>query len=69
MKDQYVGDINHFEKYAILRVLQRASGTPLIAARRPLRDDPAGERFEDDLDGGRRVNGAGQGRVGIDRSS
>jgi hypothetical protein len=30
MKDQYVGDINDFEKYAILRALQGASQLPLV---------------------------------------
>lgn len=30
MKDQYVGDINDFEKYSILRTLSRASELPLV---------------------------------------
>src|SRR5688572_28434035 len=30
MKDQYVGDINDFYKYSILRAFQRESGLPLI---------------------------------------
>jgi len=30
MKDQYVGDLNDFEKYALLRVLGPVSGLPLL---------------------------------------
>jgi hypothetical protein len=43
MKDQYVGDINDFEKYAVLRALQNACGLPLVVCWMLTESDESGE--------------------------
>ena len=43
MKDQYVGDINDFEKYALLRALQGASQLPLVVCWMLTAPDATGE--------------------------
>jgi len=43
MKDQYVGDIGDFEKYSVLRALQRASGLPLVVCWMLTAPDTTGE--------------------------
>jgi hypothetical protein len=43
VKDQYVGDINDFEKYAILRALQGASQLPLVICWMLTAPDETGE--------------------------
>lgn len=43
MKDQYVGDINDFEKYAILRALDRACELPLVVCWMLTAPDATGE--------------------------
>lgn len=43
VKDQYVGDINDFEKYAILRALRDASGLPIVVCWMLTASDESGE--------------------------
>jgi hypothetical protein len=43
VKDQYVGDINDFEKYAVLRSLATASGLPLVVCWMLTAADDSGE--------------------------
>lgn len=43
MKDQYVGDINDFEKYAILRALSEAGRLPLVVCWMLTEPDGTGE--------------------------
>jgi hypothetical protein len=43
VKDQYVGDINDFEKYSILRALGHASGLPLVVCWMLTAPDSTGE--------------------------
>jgi hypothetical protein len=48
VKDQYVGDIGDFEKYSLLRALQRASGLPLVVCWMLTRPDATGEGAKTD---------------------
>jgi hypothetical protein len=48
VKDQYVGDINDFEKYAILRALRNASNLPLVVCWLLTKPDATGEGAKTD---------------------
>jgi hypothetical protein len=48
VKDQYVGDINDFEKYAILRALRNASKLPLVVCWMLTKPDATGEGAKTD---------------------